>query len=161
MLAARQPEKYVEDHANNNWFQVKKQYEAGELKYKGDGKKSEEAVPEYGMDALLAYRSKIVTEPLLEEVKPLANEHERQTRRQIWNDRPPKKPLSDNAPEAVERDRFIGQAPPLVADAPGSTKPKSDIDVNTSGGGSEFAVYWLNKEFRKRYGHGPRALSMT
>jgi hypothetical protein len=173
LIAAQNPRSYVKNYANNNWFRVKKQYEEKQLLYSGDNKEAKV----HGMDALLDYRS-LVVKDLLDRVKPLANAHERKQRGELWVQNHPEEEkslqaagistdFSSNKSNAAvqmgmsgdllgylrQRDRFLNP-PPLVADAPGSTKPKSDIDVNTSGGGSEFAVQWLNKEFRQRYGEG-------
>jgi hypothetical protein len=43
---------------------------------------------------------------------------------------------------------------PVKGSAPGSTNPTSDIDVNMSGDGTEFAVKWLNDQFKSIYGNG-------
>ncbi len=152
-LAHEQPRDYVYNYADNNWFKVKKQFKEGALHHE-ESPRSEAKQPPYGMKALLEYRLKIV-DRLLKDVIPFAEKYEQKKRGEIWEqhsfgniDK-----MSDEERQEAKK-KFQEAAKPLRTGAPGSTKPSSDIDVNMSGDGSEFAVSWLNAKFREEYGHG-------
>ncbi|MCB8751174.1 eCIS core domain-containing protein [Planktothrix agardhii] len=154
--AVEKPEKYVHTHADNSWVEVKRQFKKGFLNHpEGTTTKSKKAP--HGMSKLLETRKTIV-DKLLDEVKPIAQEHEQEKRAEIWeekNGKIAKIKHNEKRQQAEQaKQQFISSAKPLNANAPGSTKPSSDIDVNMSGDGTEFAVSWLNQEFREKYGHG-------
>ncbi|MEG3928236.1 DUF4157 domain-containing protein, partial [Microcoleus sp. D3_18a_C4] len=154
-LAVDQPRDYVYKYAENNWFKVKKQFKEGYLHHEESPQQTSKKVP-HGMKALLDDRQEIVNK-LLGEVKGRALEYEKKKRGEIWEQQfgnIDKMPDDKRGEPVINKANFQAEAKPLIANAPGSTKPSSDIDVNMSGDGSEFAVSWLNEKFREEYGHG-------
>ncbi|MBL3655528.1 hypothetical protein [Fulvivirga sediminis] len=158
-LAADDPDKYVYKHAKNNWFVVLKQFKNGKLHHPEGPTQAAKQGP-HGMQKLLDYRAKI-TEKLLNEVKTVAREDEVKKREQYFSHQKKEK----NVIEQDEVEKMDVKLRALELDikydikevkgnVPGSTNPTSDIDVNLSGDGTEFAVKWLNETFKKRYGHG-------
>ncbi|KEI67130.1 hypothetical protein A19Y_2176 [Planktothrix agardhii NIVA-CYA 126/8] len=129
--AVEKPEKYVHTHADNSWVEVKRQFKKGFLNHpEGTTTKSKKAP--HGMSKLLETRKTIV-DKLLDEVKPIAQEHEQEKRAEIWeekNGKIAKIKHNEKRQQAEQaKQQFISSAKPLNANAPGSTKPSSDIDV--------------------------------
>ena len=151
-IAAKKPKDYVYEYADNNWFKVKNQFKKGILHHP-EGTTVESKKPPYGMVKLLEERQEIVKD-LLKEVKPKAKEYEKKRREQIWDKQYGEANRHQDFQPPISRKEFSDGAKDLNADAPGSMKPSSDIDVNMSGDGTEYAVSWLNQTFRKQYGHG-------
>ncbi|UII24688.1 hypothetical protein LVD15_15340 [Fulvivirga maritima] len=158
-LAVTDPDKYVYKHAENNWFVVLRQFKNGELHHPEGPTQAAKEGP-HGMQKLLDYRAKI-TEKLLNEVKTVAREDEVKKREEYFSHQKKEK----NVIEQDEVEKMDVKLRALELDikydikevkgnVPGSTNPTSDIDVNLSGDGTEFAVKWLNETFKKRYGHG-------
>ncbi|WP_299897951.1 hypothetical protein [uncultured Aquimarina sp.] len=159
--AAENPDTYVNENAENNWFKVLEQLQNGTLQhYKGsalygsvgslDGLKSyskNSFLNYFGMNALLMYR-KMITEKLLEDaIEPVKDWEKGQRQKNFYNIHGQDNRLN----RKWEVDEPIK---PLKGNVPGSMNPTSDIDVNLSGDGTEFAVYWLNREFKEKYGNG-------
>lgn len=159
--AAENPDTYVNENAENNWFKVLEQFQNGTLKhYKGSALYEISGSPEglksysrnsflyyYGMNVLLMYR-KMITEQLLQDaIEPVKDWEKGQRQKNFYNIHGQDNRLN----RKWEVDEPIK---PLKGNVPGSMNPTSDIDVNLSGDGTEFAVYWLNREFKEKYGNG-------
>ncbi len=159
--AAENPETYVFENAGNNWFRVLEQFQNGTLKhYKGSAlygitgslgelkNYSKSSFLNYfGMNVLLMYR-KMITEQLLRDaVEPVKDWERGQRQKNFYN---------IHGKDQVLNRKWEVDEPikPLKGNVPGSMNPTSDIDVNLSGDGTEFAVYWLNHEFKERFGNG-------
>ncbi|WP_343909800.1 hypothetical protein [Aquimarina litoralis] len=153
--AVSDPVNYVNDNAENNWFVVLDQYEKNILEFNSESPNTtfgaNEYGPEvYGMNSLLIYRKEI-TERLLEDAVEPVKQHEENERKEFM------KTTGESAffHNGIMKKILINEPiRPLIGNVPGSTNPTSDIDVNLSGDGSEYAVYWLNQEFKNRYGNG-------
>ncbi|MGK0387116.1 MAG: hypothetical protein ACI849_001737, partial [Patiriisocius sp.] len=144
--ALQDPANYVKNYAKNNWFEVLRQYKAGELHH-SDRKDSEP----HGMQELLNYRETLTKQLLKEAITPV-REHEMETRKKQYistmNEQEPGKNHEADA------ETFAGETKNLAGNVPGSDNPTSDIDVNMSGDGTEYGAFWLNQEFITRYGSG-------
>lgn len=168
--ASNDPDKYVFLHAENNWFKAIDQYKQGILHHLKSPYENARESP-HGMTALVDYR-KTITDKLLKEVQEPTIKHEEAIRKSWWQTnismmttsqidhankiRSMRKDTQGNQLPSISNslDEFLGNIKPVSGNAPGSDNPTSDIDVNLNGDGTEFAVQWLNQEFRKRYGNG-------
>ncbi len=143
--ASINPGNYVFENADNNWFTVIEQYKAGHLKYDKDDKGQLGHVN--GMNRLLLYRARITGNLLGKAKEPVRKWEEKKRQEFIY--------------ERYGRDKKLYETwmkkepiQPIKGDVPGSINPTSDIDVNLSGDGTEYAVQWLNSAFKDEYGHG-------
>jgi hypothetical protein len=141
------PESYIFNYANNNWFEALNQFQQGSLHHPKSPLKKSKKGP-YGMQKLLDHRTKI-TKKLLEDATKDVEEHEKAAREKKSNEMVLAKEITKE--EAKE---FVKDIRPIKGDIPGSDNPTSDIDVNLSGDGTEYAVSWLNHTFLEKYGKG-------
>jgi hypothetical protein len=100
---------------------------------------------EGGMLALLDYRS-ATSERLLEIVA-------QETRINSTNKRAIQvSTIPADVMSADQKHKYVAAVRRVVGKAPGSTEPSSDIDINTQGDGTEFAVRRFNAMFKDLYG---------
>ncbi|CAB1083325.1 hypothetical protein D1AOALGA4SA_10899 [Olavius algarvensis Delta 1 endosymbiont] len=117
----------------------------GEMFSARDQNKSKNISDKGGMLALLQYRS-FVSESLVALVGVLTKKYSTGVRRKQVA------ALVDSEMSPVDKMEYIAAVKPLVGNAPGSTQPTSDIDINTQGDGTEFAVCMFNSIFRQMHG---------
>ena len=141
--AVDEPLRYTMDNAHNNWFDVIEQFRRQKLRY--DKRDEGREGTTHGMNRLLRTRVEI-TQDLIDTAKAPTKEAERKNRLAFLNAQADLETLDPP-------DGFLDDIRPLDGKPPGSTGPTSDIDVNLRGDGTEFAVEFINDDFRKRYGN--------
>lgn len=140
-LAIQDPASFLKNQAALSWVNAKEFYQNFNKKRVNAPQLSH---PNGGMQALLDYRSWLST-MLVDSLAPIAAEHIRNKRRA--------KAISmySSLLEAEFYSAFALEAKPPAGNAPGSSDPTSDIDINTYNDGTEYLVAAFNDAFGRLF----------
>jgi hypothetical protein len=150
VLASDDPLDFLRQKAGNHWEKAKAFYAAFESAMKKGEKPPDESLshPNGGMQALLDYRLWKVN-CLVDSLRQSALQMARLQRADALHER-----AASNAPtiSTAQKAAFLSAAQGPGGDAPGSTEPTSDIDLNTFNQGTEFLVQAFNDQFAQLHG---------
>jgi hypothetical protein len=141
-MAIQFPKQFIKTYCRWEWLPAPSHTAVRDRIARAPALPTGEQITDDAMRSLLEYRAWI-TQRLREEVATAAFEYSRAKRLEYALSR------QHQSPEVAAR--FEAGTKPLGGDIPGSTELTSDIDINTFGDGTEFAVRQFNARFRELF----------